>query len=378
MKLFECQHCGQPLYFENAACQSCGRRLGYLVTHETLSALEPEGEYWRALAAPGALYRLCRNAAYEACNWLVRVEEPHEYCEACRHNRTIPDLSDWRSLEHWRKIEVAKHRLFYSLLRLKLPLTTRPQDPGGLVLDFLSGNIASAPVMTGHSGGVITINVDEADDSERERQRRQMEEPYRTLLGHFRHEIAHYYWDKLIWNTENIGVFRHLFGDERRDYARALQKHYDEGPRADWQDRFISAYASVHPWEDFAETFAHYLHMIDTLETAGAFGLSVTPKLKKYDQLAAGVDFDPYHARLDRLIEAWLPLAFAVNSLNRSMGLADLYPFVLTPHVIAKFDFLHELIHSKGRTTAGAGTKSVLRAMIAGLKKKVGLPDSVF
>ncbi len=378
MKLFECQHCGQPLYFENASCQSCGRRLGYIVERETMSALEPEGELWHALAHEDVRYRLCVNAEYDACNWLIRADSADRYCAACRHNRTVPDLSDGRNLEHWRKIEAAKHRLFYSLLRLRLPLTTKAEDPNGLAFDFLaSGTAGDIPVMTGHAGGLITINVDEADDAERERQRRQMQEPYRTLLGHFRHEIAHYYWDKLVANTANIGPFRQLFGDERRDYARALGRHYDEGPKPGWADRFISAYASAHPWEDFAETFAHYLHMVDTLEAARAFGLSVKPDLKKGGSLEAGVDFDPYRAPLPQLIEAWLPLAFAVNSLNRSMGLADLYPFVLTPNVIAKLDFVHEIVHARGQQRpAQPNTSNGLRAMIAGLRRKVGLADT--
>lgn len=374
MKLFECQHCGQPLYFENSACESCGRRLGYLVTEETVSALEPDGELWQALARPGTSYRLCANVIHDVCNWLVPADEPHPFCVACRHNRTIPDLAIPENLHHWRKIEGAKHRLFYSLLRFKLPLVTAAEDPNGLTFDFLSPG--AGQVITGHSGGLITLNVAEADDVERERQRREMGEPYRTLLGHFRHEIAHYYWDKLVANTGNIGPFRHVYGDERRDYSWAIEKHYDSGPRTDWQDRFITAYASAHPWEDFAETWAHYLHMVDTLETARAFGLSVRPRVKQNEPMSTVIDFDPYRAELDRLIEGWLPLVFAVNSLNRSMGSADLYPFVLTPNVIAKLDFVHNLIHSKGalhQTTS----ESSLRAMIASLKSKVGLPDSV-
>lgn len=373
MKLFECQHCGQPLYFENSACESCGRRLGYLVPEATVSALEPEDDLWRALADPGQLYRMCANATHEVCNWLIPAHEPGAFCVACRHNRTIPDLAIPSNIFHWRKIEAAKHRLFYSLLRFKLPLVTFEEDPNGLTFDFLSPGVA--PVITGHSGGLITLNVGEADDVERERQRREMGEPYRTLLGHFRHEIAHYYWDKFVANTANIGPFRHVFGDERRDYSWAIEKHYESGPRNDWQDRFITAYASAHPWEDFAETWAHYLHMVDTLETARAFRLSIRPRVKQNEPMSTVIDFDPYEADLDRLIESWLPLVFAVNSLNRSMGSADLYPFVLTPNVIAKLDFVHNLIHSKGQQHQ-ATSESSLRAMIATLKSKVGVPDS--
>ena len=223
-----------------------------------------------------------------------------QFCAACRHNRTIPDLSQPDNLAHWRKIELAKHRLFYTLLKLRLPLATKAEDPAGLAFDFIAdrhtphGHI---PVMTGHDNGLITINLAEADDSERERMRRQMGEPYRTLLGHFRHEIAHYYWDRLVANSPKLAEFRETFGDERQDYTGALQQHYANGPPPDWPERFVTAYASSHPWEDFAETWAHYFHMVDTLETASAFGLSVRPKLSQGSELATKIDFDPARRR---------------------------------------------------------------------------------
>jgi hypothetical protein len=229
--------------------------------------------------------------------------------------------------------------------------------------------------MTGHSGGLITISLAEADDSERERQRSRMGEPYRTLLGHFRHEIAHYYWDHLVRDTERIEEFRSIFGDERQDYSAALQYHYSNGPPQDWPQRFVTAYASSHPWEDFAETWAHYFHMVDTLETANVFGMRVRAKLSKSANLAMVVDFDPHAADMDRIVDAWLPLTFAVNSINRSMGLSDLYPFVLEPPVIVKLAFVHERIHAHRDAYGRSSEGPTLRAIIAGLKRKVGLPD---
>ena len=369
MKLFECQHCGQPLYFENTRCESCGHRLGYLPQAAVVTALEPDGEAWRALAEARALYRLCANAQYDACNWLIAADADDTLCPACRHNRTIPDLSIPENLMNWRKVELAKHRLFYSLLRLNLPLTVKPQDPNGLAFDFLVAP-AGGPVMTGHAGGLITINLAEADDAERERQRHTMAEPYRTLLGHFRHEIAHYYWDHLIQDTSRLAAFRKLFGDERQDYQQALEQHYAAGPPSDWREHFITAYASSHPWEDFAETWAHYLHMVDTLETANAFGLRLRPRVALGADLAAKIDFDPYRAQMERVIDAWLPLTFAVNSINRSMGVPDLYPFVLSPAAVVKLSFVHACI-----TGGHAGEASALRAVSAGLKRAVGTPD---
>ncbi|MGA7485835.1 MAG: putative zinc-binding peptidase [Xanthobacteraceae bacterium] len=379
MKLFECQNCGQPLYFENTTCGSCGLRLGYVPEREIVTALDETDGLWRPLAAPESRYRLCANAEHDVCNWLIPPDDPEAFCAACRHNRTIPDLTNPENLAHWRKIEFAKHRLFYSLLRFKLPLTTRPEDPNGLAFDFLSNPADAAagqsPILTGHASGLITLNVAEADDPERERQRKSMAEPYRTLLGHFRHEIAHYYWDQLVKDSPEIEEFRHLFGDEREDYGEALQRHYANGPAPDWPERFVTAYASSHPWEDFAESWAHYFHMIDTLETAFAFGLRLRPKVAQGADLSAAIDFDPYVSEMDRIIDAWLPLTFAVNSINRSMGQPDLYPFVPAPAVILKLTFIHARIHAVGSRRPQDSSNSALRAIVAGLKRPVGAPE---
>ncbi|MEK9969444.1 MAG: putative zinc-binding peptidase [Ferrovibrio sp.] len=362
MKLFECLGCGQPLYFENTVCESCGRRLGFLHDDGVLSALEPaqrrDGvDAWLALAAPERQYRFCCNAAHDACNWLVQAEsdgaaiDPEPYCVACEHNRTVPDLSVPANMANWRRIESAKHRMFHGLLRLGLPHETRDEDEEyGLAFDFLADPPdKSAPrIITGHDNGLITINLAEADDAARERIRVAMHEPYRTLLGHFRHEIGHYYWERLVRragdNSDVMNGFRTLFGDERQDYGEALQRHYSVGPAAGWQDGYVSAYASMHPWEDFAETWAHYMHIIDTLETAAAFGLRVKPRISRGEELGVRIDFDPYHAdSIEQLIEAFLPVTFAVNTLNRSMGQPDLYPFVLSPATIGKLGYVHQL-----------------------------------
>ena len=379
MKLFECQNCGQPLYFENTSCESCGLRLGYLPLQGTVSALQEADGGWCALAHPPEHYRLCANAQHNVCNWLVRADQSEPFCGACRHNRTIPDLSQPDNLRRWTKIESAKHRLFYTLINLHLPLATKAEDPNGLAFDFIAdrqtpqGHI---PVMTGHDNGLITLNLAEADDPERERQRSQMGEPYRTLLGHFRHEIAHYYWAQLIANSPKLAEFRETFGDEQQDYSAALQQHYANGPPPDWPERFVSAYASSHPWEDFAETWAHYFHMLDTLETASAFGLSVRPAVRKGKALSAKMDFDPHDADLNRIVDAWLPLTFAMNSINRSMGLQDLYPFLLGPAVIVKLAFVHALTHAGRTPHPQIATNETIRAIASGLRRKVGAPGN--
>jgi hypothetical protein len=380
MKLFECQACGQPLYFENTRCESCGRRLGFLPHRQDVTAMEPDRHAWRPLAEPGHPVRLCANAELAACNWLVPDDSADAFCVACRHNRVIPDLSQSRNVERWRRLETAKRRLFYTLLKLRLPLMTRPQKPEGLAFDFLSDPADAtqqAPtVMTGHDNGLITINIIEADDAERERRRRLMGEPYRTLLGHFRHEIGHYFWSVLVRDQPCIETFRQIFGDERQDYGAALQRHYGSGPPADWQNDFVSSYASSHPWEDFAETWAHYLHMVDTLETANAFGVRVRPRVSRSPELDSSVEFDPHlTADLNRLIGAWLPLTFAVNSLNRSMGQPDLYPFILGPTVIGKLAFIHERVfEATGRSAGNETHENVLTAIAAGLRKRIAAP----
>lgn len=362
MKLFACTACGGALQFEDAACPHCSARLGFDPLRLTLRAVTLDGEVWRAQGEERPeRWLFCANAAYGACTWLLPAEEAGEsrFCLACRHNHVIPDLTQESNLQRWRKLEAAKRRLFYTLLALRLPLTKRPEDAHGLAFDFLADPPApGAPgVMTGHDNGLVTIAIAEADDSEREARRSAMGEPYRTLLGHLRHEVGHYYWTKLVEEpgAADFGVFarfRALFGDESVDYGAALQRHYAEGPPTDWQTRHVSAYASAHPWEDWAETFAHYLHMVDTLETASAFGLRLRPRIPGGEELSASVPFDPHEEPdLSRLTDAWGPLTFAVNALNRSMGQPDLYPFTLAPAVMEKLAF----VHARVRAARGEG-----------------------
>lgn len=350
MKLFRCQACDQVLHFENVRCERCGRELGFLAEAMRLSALEPAGAgVFRTLAAPGQRVRRCANAAHDACNWLIPEDADSPLCRACRHNRTVPDLTAAEHLPPWRAWQVAQRRLTYSLLKLRLPLADRLEDPAhGLAWDVLADPTDGGPaVLTGHAEGVITLALAEADDAERERRRSAMGEPYRTLLGHVRHESGHHYWDLLVRDAkpDRLDAFRETFGDERADYAAALARHHTEGPPAGWGERFVSAYATAHPWEDFAETWAHWLHIVDTLEMASAFHLSLDAAADRTGLLSAAIDLDPYAAgEIGALIEAWLPLTHAVNSLNRCMGAPDLYPFVLTEPVVAKLGWVHRLV----------------------------------
>ena len=357
MKLFKCQNCGLTLFFENTRCERCGFRLGYLPDPAQLVALQEKDGFWQPIAhwrrGPRKLplFKFCDNAQWDVCNWLLPADSPDMFCRACRHNLIIPDLQAEERRIRWRELETAKHRLFYTLIRLQLPLADRNEDPAhGLGFQFLDDPpFDHGPqVMTGHDNGLITLALKEADDARREQMRTQMGEAYRTPLGHFRHEIGHHYWDILVASDpQKLDAFRQLFGDEQFDYGAALERHYNQGPPGNWQMNYVSAYATMHPWEDFAETWAHYLHIVDTLETASAFGLRVHPRVTNDPTLHAEIDFNPHDARdIDALVNAWLPLTFAVNSLNRSMGLKDLYPFVLSPPAIEKLGFIHRLIHT--------------------------------
>lgn len=364
MKLFQCQCCGQVLHFENTVCLRCGHTLGYLPGANRMAAVEPDGAVWRlAGETDPQRWRFCKNWELSACNWMVPGTGP-EYCAACRHNRTIPGLSNPENHRRWQRIEAAKRRLIYTLSRLGLP---RPAAGGGhpepLVFDFLADDPGTAPrVLTGHAGGVVTISLTEADDAEREAMRSRMGEAYRTLLGHFRHEIGHYYWDLLVRDGGALEAFRTMFGDERADYAAALDRHYRHGPPPGWEAAHVSAYAAMHPWEDWAETWAHYLHMTDTLETAAAFGMRADPEAG--GDLAAGIGINPFGVRdIQRLLGAWLPLTVALNAMNRSMGQPDLYPFALPQPVLDKLGFVHDLVTAQAGDQKSQSSSSVATAL---------------
>jgi hypothetical protein len=277
------------------------------------------------------------------------VDDADELCRACRLNGENAAMATPELRDGWLMLEAAKRRLMYSLLSLRLPLDSRREHPeGGLEFRFLADS-EGQKVFTGHSDGVITINVAEADDPFREKMRKELGEPYRTLLGHFRHEIGHYYWDRLIKGSPRLEAFRQLFGDEQASYADAVKRHYAQGAPQGFAQTYVSAYATMHPWEDWAETWAHYLHIWDTLETARSYGISLQPRPKGGAQVP-GVETTAIDDQdFDELTSAWMPLTLALNSLNRSMGQPDSYPFVLAEPVLVKLRFVHDTI-AQGRT----------------------------
>jgi hypothetical protein len=347
---WRCQ-CKRVIFFRNSRCLACNTPLGYEPYSFTLYPLKP-GPVEGTWLIPGPrkrnpdLYRRCANIETPAgCNWLVKDGE-NTLCVACRLNRTIPDLSVAGNDVLWHRIEVAKRRVVSSLIAMKLPVRSRiNEDPGcGLAFDLLASPVGGPRVMTGHSDGIITLNIEEAEDARREQTRQEMGEPYRTLLGHFRHEIGHYYWDRVIRDGKWLQPFREVFGDEQADYGEALRIRYEQGPAPDWPQHYVSAYASCHPWEDWAETWAHYMHMLDTLATGMSFGIGRDSVDLPYEPFTAEVLWQPDDNDFLDVLNSWIRLSTVLNEMARAMGQVDFYPFALPKAAAAKLQFIHTVV----------------------------------
>jgi hypothetical protein len=361
MRNLTCPRCRNKVYFESTKCLRCNQTLGFHSESLSIVALDDapgrNGQTRRTNNDKPAVLRYCANATHGVCNWVTVTTDANGRCLACEHNRTIPNLSEPGNLAAWRDLERAKKRLVYSLLRFGLPLDATATGQGPLTFDFARNTV------TGHLGGVITIDVIEADAVERERQRQHFGEPYRTLLGHLRHESGHFYWMVLIEAADRLDAFRSTFGDERQDYQAALGSHHSAPPTLDWQANHVSAYSSSHPWEDWAETWAHYLHMVDAVDTAEAEGMeprasgfsigSIWP-FKKYDLYRE----ESFHAVIDR----WIPLTIAMNNVSRSMGHDDFYPFVITSTVYEKLAFVHRVIRGEMQQSAAISRLDPLKS----------------
>ncbi len=317
MRAFTCPVCRHLVVFESTQCLNCA----------TLLAFD-----WNARTIDRLGYG-CANRELIGCNGVGPG-----LCRACALTRTRPP--DQASIQ-WSIAEAAKRRLVFELLELGLPVG------GDLKFDLLSS--AVGPVTTGHADGVVTLDLAETDPVHREQTRTKLDEPYRTVLGHLRHEIGHYYQPILApEGSEALARCRELMGDDRMDYAEAMDRHYETGPPFDWADRFVSAYATMHPWEDWAETFAHYLHIRDALQTAAAFGLNVTGPAAVPHFLAEPLRAAPSENTgpepFDAIVGDWLALTYALNAMSRSMGKEDLYPFTLVEPVKRKLGYIHHLV----------------------------------
>ncbi len=385
-RAFRCR-CGRPVFFRNDVCLACATPLGYDPDLVLLRPLAPtrDPQVWRAMRTRGVgmmvpltTYRRCANWASAApCNWLLPDNEEaliKPFCRSCRLDRTVPDPDDRDNAELWLKVELAKRALVSQLIAMKLPVESKvSENPGrGVMFDLLRTPIGSAKVMTGHDDGLITLDIQEADDVHRETVRSQMHEPYRTLIGHMRHEVGHYYWQRLVQGTDWETPCRELFGDDRLDYGQALEAYYADGAPFDWKNRHVSAYATAHPYEDWAETWAHYLHMIDALDTARSFGLVAHHDEIQYEPfkvhaLAESADGAPSADDLAFLgvVNGWIELTGALNEVTRSMGEPDFYPFVLSIPAVRKLHFIHKVVKNaagglaRGGSPTGAGGVAV-------------------
>jgi hypothetical protein len=347
MRAFSCPNCAALVFFENSVCVTCGSDIGFLRPMGTFVKLLPNAHGGLSYQhGDGTAWVPCRNAHLATCNWLATSNAGEGLCSCCDLTRTRPGDDDMEGLVAFARAEAAKRRLLFQLDNLGLPTTSRKENPdGGLVFDLLSSR--DSKVITGHDHGVITIDLAEGDDPHREAVRASLGEAYRTMLGHLRHEIGHWYWEVLVEYSEHLTAFREIFGDETRDYDEALKEHYGTKGRDDWHAAFVSDYAASHPWEDWAECFAHYLHMTDTLQTASSYGVKIDgPDLDLATARDARVATTPRenYEDFDQMLSAWLTLSYALNAMNRSMGMNDVYPFVLVPAVIEKLRFVHGLI----------------------------------
>ncbi|MHA3051377.1 zinc-binding metallopeptidase family protein [Acinetobacter sp. ANC 4640] len=346
MNVFYCENCKHQVFFHNTMCQYCSTVLGFQVeTNSMGSFAKIDAQTWRSLNPEDQhlYYRPCYNySTYQACNWVIPAEYDQLYCESCQLTHIIPDLSVEKNLHYWRHIESAKRYFLYLTKQLGIfpKHKKHPDDRLGLQFNFLMP-YDGQPVMTGHAHGVITLDASEADTVIRVKTRLDMAENYRTLVGHFRHESGHYYFDLMQhFFPEWLEGFRQHFGDERQDYAQALEQYYEYGPAKNWSDFYVSRYACAHPWEDWAETWAHYLHMMDTLDTAYHAGLkmqgqhAIDPDIHFKEPPLLSQDFE-------HTLSNWFALTYILNGLNRSIGQEDAYPFTLSGIVLKKLHFIH-------------------------------------
>lgn len=346
MRAFSCSRCGSLVGFEDPTCLTCGSTLGYVHGIDRMRALDDDG---RARWA-GTPRILCANAPL-GCNWLVpEGPELEAFCVACRLVRRHPSPGDDLATEQYAAALVAERRLLFQVLENDLPIVSYAEREGGLAFDLLSST-TGAPVTIGHADGVVTIDLSEVGDAYRESLRVELGEPYRTMLGHIRHEIGHYYQNVLLRDDASWAQCRELFGDERQSYQDAIKRHYEFGAPAGWQESFISEYATMHPWEDFAETFAHYLHIVGTLQTSAAIGIHLEAGASTLRDTDV-VPRDDYRTEpIGRVLADWAAMSQGFNRVNRSMGLADLYPFTISAPVQRKLGFMHDIITRAPLTT---------------------------
>jgi hypothetical protein len=342
MQVFRCDHCDEVVEFSAERCSACGTQLGYVSEQGTIRALTPAGAVIFEVAGHDGRWWRCLNAAW-GCNWMLPASAGGVWCRSCRLTRGRPDEFRRDAVEAWSRAEAAKRRLVHQLDVIGLPIEERSDEhPDGLAFDLV--HLTDETPVTGHLAGVITLDLAEADDRHRDRVRRLLGEPYRTVIGHLRHEMGHYYFDHLVRNADEVDAFRRLFGDERADYRGAMDAHYSSSLSGFDALSYISAYAASHPLEDWAETFAHYLHILDATDTAVAHQLGSSPVP---DLLDVGIESAP---DFDAVLGAWRSINDGLTAVAESLGVAPLYPFDLTGEVADKLGFVHARVAQATRS----------------------------
>ena len=334
MRRFPCDRCGQAVHFAAQQCPTCDGALGYDSETRSIRTLLPTAEpaMFTAWGSSRPLWR-CLNTAW-GCNWTLPAHTGATWCRSCALTRGRPDDERPAALDAWARAEAAKRRLVHQLDDLGLPVVARSDAiPGGLAFDFVA--LPGTGGITGHRDGVVTLDLAEVDDRYRDDLRRQLGERFRSVIGHLRHEIGHYYWTTLVQQPGREPAVRRTFGDERVDYGDALAGHYAGATSWDVR-RFVSPYAASHPLEDWAETFAHYLHILDATGTAVAHGLLPDP---------AGAIAGPT-ATLDfsAVLAAWRSLHVALDAISEAVGSPAVFPVDPLDTVTAKLVVVHELV----------------------------------
>ena len=335
MRIFHCDRCDHAVPFSAQRCAVCDASLGYVADERTIHVLSDTPETAVFALADGRTVWRCLNAAW-GCNWVVPAASDNPWCRSCQLTRGRPDEARHDAIEAWITAEAAKRRLVHQLDELSLPVEARSAAaPDGLAFDLVY--LPGEAQITGHLDGLVTLDLAEIDDRHREDLRKMLGEPFRTVIGHLRHEIGHHYWGRLVGQSNDVAGFRQLFGDETADYRGAIDQFYANADEAWDHRRFVSPYAAAHPFEDWAETFAHYLHIMDAIDTATAY------ELVPAEPPGAKGDASP-HDWFEAMLNAWRPINDAVNAVAESLGAAPLYPFDPVGIVIDKLAFVHQQV----------------------------------
>ncbi len=352
MRGFACPVCHNFTPFESDRCPNCQASVGLHLPSKSMIATVRD-----SAVVDGQRWVRCTQSGNLGCNWLVPEEQAVEQRGRCLADSLIrrePAPDDTMAREKLVPTAQALRRLIYQLTDIGLPVEPFWRRDGGLAFDLLSSYTTGDKVLIGHADGVITIDLVETLDAYRETLRVALGEPYRTMLGHFRHEVGHYYQNILVEKGSGAMQYlqecRELFGDERTSYSDQIARHYTFGAPDQWQDSFISEYATMHPWEDFAECFAHYLHITDTIDTCREAGMVLTADKVRFTVPRDIEALESYaDVPVERLLFDWKWMSMFFNRVNTAMGKNPLYPFIIPPPVIAKLGFVHRVIRDTAR-----------------------------